>query len=336
MSSVFSVVSFLLLLPKHSRDKNSAQAILYSNAGHVNQAKNGITVCASCRQPLAGRYCSHCGEEALDPRALTVRHFITHTVVEVLDLDSKIWRTLRNLIFRPGFLTAEYCAGRRQLYIKPVRLLIIAIIAYALLTRAAGGMQVSLFIGGLVLSIAPTAVPEGASVTETVQRIDRFGILENVLAAKEKSADLTSDAARERFHRRLERFVEPLSFANVLLLGFVLYAFFRRERPLFAQHGVFSMHLVSFVMFSSLMFLPLPWLVRVNQSAVVLTIILVGVIWQFAYLAVAIRRFYFGKDLRRFRPGLLATSAALLIYVLNSAFVTGVQLLGGALALWRF
>ena len=31
-----------------------------------------------------------------------------------------------------------------------------------------------------------------------------------------------------------------------------------------------------------------------------------------------------------------ATAAALLIYLLNSAFVTGVQLLGGVLALWKF
>lgn len=293
-------------------------------------------MCASCRQPLAGRYCSHCGEEALDPRALTVRHFIKHTLVEALDLDGKIWRTLRKLMLRPGFLTAEYWAGRRQLYIKPVRLLVIAIITYAVLTQGSGGLQVSLFIGGLVLSIAPTAVPEGASVRETVQRIDRFGILENLLAAKEKTTDVTSDAARERFHRRLERFAEPLSFANVLLLALVVYALFYRERPLFVQHGVFSMHLVSFVLFSSLMFLPVPRLMQVDQSAMVLTIILVGVIWQFVYLAVAIRRFYFGKDARRFRTGFLAAATAFLIYLLNSVFVTGVQLLGGVLALWRF
>jgi hypothetical protein len=49
---------------------------------------------------------------------------------------------------------------------------------------------------------------------------------------------------------------------------------------------------------------------------------------------VAIRRFYFANDIRRFRPWIIATAAAVLVYVLNSLFVTTVQLLGGALALW--
>jgi hypothetical protein len=33
-------------------------------------------------------------------------------------------------------------------------------------------------------------------------------------------------------------------------------------------------------------------------------------------------------------PGLVATVSAFLIYLVNSAFVTGIQMLGGALALW--
>jgi len=60
----------------------------------------------------------------------------------------------------------------------------------------------------------------------------------------------------------------------------------------------------------------------------------VGIAWQFAYLAIAVRRFYFGNDRRRAQPLLLAIGAAALVYILNSAFITGVQLLGGLVALW--
>jgi hypothetical protein len=297
-------------------------------------AKPNEAVCASCAQPLAGRYCSHCGEETLHPDHLTVRHFITHTLAqETLDLDGKLWRTFRNLLFRPAFLTAEYSCGRRRPYIRPLRLLVTAIVLYALLTQ--GGLQVSLFVGPLVLSVAPAAVPEGATISETVTRIDRFGLLRNLLADKEKSGGLTSEAVREKFHRHLENFAQPLSFANVLLLALVLYPLFRRRRPLFVDHAAFSMHFVSFVLFSSLLFLPVPQMIRAGWSAIVPTAILIVVLWQFAYLAVAIRRFYFGEDQRRIQPGLWAAAAALLLYVLNSAFITGVQLLGGLLALWR-
>src|SRR5205809_6737743 len=89
-------------------------------------------LCASCSQPLTGRFCSNCGEEAHDPTSLTVRHFLTHTLAhETLHIDGKIWRTLRLLFFKPGFLAAEYAAGRRRPYVNPVRIFLIAIVAYA-------------------------------------------------------------------------------------------------------------------------------------------------------------------------------------------------------------
>lgn len=287
--------------------------------------------CASCRQPLTGRYCAHCGEKVLDPDALTVRHFIIHTLVdELIHLDGKFWRTLRSLMFRPGFLTGEYSAGRRRLYVGPVRLLITTIITYALLTQ--GGLLVTLSIYRLHLSIAPTAVPGNVSVADTVTRIDRFGVLANLLAAKGKSADITSEAVRARFHSKLNQFAQPLSFANVLLLALALYLVFQRKRRLLVDHAVFSMHLVSFVLVSSLALLPAVWLMETNHGAG-LAIILGVTVWQFAYLTIAVRRFYFGSDVGSARPRLYAIAAALLIYVLNSAFITGVQMLGGAIAL---
>ena len=294
--------------------------------------KAGVLQCASCAAPLSGRFCARCGEEAFDPAALTVRHFITHTLLhETLHLDGKIWRTVRNLAFRPGFLAAEYCAGRRRLYVNPLRLLITAIIVYALLTR--GGFVFTLRIGVVNLSVVPAAIPEGSNVVRTVNRIDGYGILKNLLLAKEQSGELSSEEATRKFHSRLEKFAEPLSFANVILLAAALYAIFKRKRPLFVEHAVFSMHFLSFALFSAVaLFLPGLWVLQSGHQTAGFGMVLVGVIWQFAYLSVAIRRFYFTT--RGMGVGLLSAVAALALYILNSAFVTGVQLIGVALALW--
>ena len=290
--------------------------------------------CVSCGAALAGRFCSECGEEVLDPHHQSLRYFFAQTVFHGLtEVDGKIWRTLRRLMFSPGDLPAEYAAGRRRLYVNPLRLLVTAIIVYALATR--GGLQVSMFLGPVTLSVAPTSVREGASIEETVQRIDRFGLLRPLLEWKKSSADLESESARERFHAALERVAEPLSFANVVMLAIALYAIFHRRRRLFAEHGAFSLHFLSFVLFSSLVFALVPLLMKWGWSQIVLPLLLPVVVWQFAYLAIAIRRFYLGADGRRVRPALLASVAALLIYLLNSAFITGVQVAGGAFALWR-
>jgi hypothetical protein len=54
-------------------------------------------------------------------------------------------------------------------------------------------------------------------------------------------------------------------------------------------------------------------------------------LWQFAYLAAAIRRFYLANG--RWGARLLSVCAAILLYVLNTAFMTGVQIVGAAIAL---
>ena len=57
-------------------------------------------------------------------------HELTH---EILNVDGKIFRSLRLLLTRPGFLTREIFAGRRASYVSPLRLYLVAsVLAFAL------------------------------------------------------------------------------------------------------------------------------------------------------------------------------------------------------------
>ncbi|GAA5445896.1 hypothetical protein Misp06_04103 [Microbulbifer sp. NBRC 101763] len=79
--------------------------------------------CANCQTELLGPHCYSCGQ----PIKGMVRHFssvIGDLFDTLLALDSRIWKTLPPLLFKPGFLTAEYFAGRRVRYVSPVRLFI--------------------------------------------------------------------------------------------------------------------------------------------------------------------------------------------------------------------
>ncbi|PKL99759.1 MAG: hypothetical protein CVV17_08830, partial [Gammaproteobacteria bacterium HGW-Gammaproteobacteria-7] len=79
--------------------------------------------CGNCGAELLGEHCYRCGQ----PVKGLVRHF-TSIVGDFLDsvfeLDGRIWRTLPPLLFRPGWLSAEYFAGRRVRYVSPVRLMV--------------------------------------------------------------------------------------------------------------------------------------------------------------------------------------------------------------------
>src|SRR5258708_5150044 len=134
---------------------------------NVETTTPGMERCVSCDASLSGPYCSRCGERALEPEALTLRHFLVHTVAhELLHVDGALWRTVRLLFVRPGRLSLEYAAGRRRPYINPFRLLLVAIVAYTLMT--ASGFGVTLNFRPVKVGIAPPPIQRGRSLQDTL------------------------------------------------------------------------------------------------------------------------------------------------------------------------
>lgn len=89
--------------------------------------------CLNCGEPLQGPYCHACGQ----PVKGMVRHLrsIVHDFLDtVLEYDSRIWRTLAPLYFRPGHITLEYLAGRRMRFVSPFRLFfVLTVVAFLVL-----------------------------------------------------------------------------------------------------------------------------------------------------------------------------------------------------------
>jgi hypothetical protein len=93
---------------------------------------------------------------------------------------------------------------------------------------------------------------------------------------------------RARFHQLVDRFAEPLSFANVIVLAVVLHAMFHTRRPLFVQHGVFGMHSMTVVLLSTPLVLPVLWLLARDYERAALAGIFAVIAWQFGYLVAAV------------------------------------------------
>jgi hypothetical protein len=77
--------------------------------------------CLNCGTTVAGRYCQNCGQENLHPKE-SAWHLIVHFFNDVTHFDGKLFSTLKFLITKPGFLTAEYMRGRRAAYLNPIRM----------------------------------------------------------------------------------------------------------------------------------------------------------------------------------------------------------------------
>lgn len=286
-------------------------------------------MCASCGHPSDGRYCARCGEERLDPRKLTVWYFVSHTLVsEVADLDGKIWRTLRLLLFRPAFLALEYSAGRRKPYVQPLRVLLTAMIVYALSTQGGVGFTIGIPRSEIKLSTVPAPFPAGKSIDSTLYTIDRFDVLRRMYEEKQGPVERAQADVQQLFSGSLNAAATLLTFISVVLLATVLYAGFHRRRRLFVENVVFSMNYFSFVFVS---FLPVVLAMKLKLTFA-LPLLFAFQLWQLTYLAVSIRRFYL-PDSQKVIAWPAAAALALLLYVLNSFFITAVQFTAGAVAI---
>ncbi len=98
--------------------ETAAEEIIAQNENATSAQE--VRTCPDCGWMGAGNYCANCGEE-MEPYLPKVRQFFHELASEFLALDSKIVRTIPAL-FRPGFLTQEYLAGRRKKYLLPWRL----------------------------------------------------------------------------------------------------------------------------------------------------------------------------------------------------------------------
>jgi uncharacterized protein DUF3667 len=88
--------------------------------------------CKNCDALLAGRFCCNCSQ-ASDVHVPTTMELMHELLEGITHSDSRLWRTLKTLWFKPGKLTAEFVAGRRVTYLPPFRLYLILSIVFFLL-----------------------------------------------------------------------------------------------------------------------------------------------------------------------------------------------------------
>jgi hypothetical protein len=69
----------------------------------------------------------------IEPRDLSVRHYLEDIFNAFTSLDGKVWRTVRLVAQAPGGLSRAYMEGRRSPYLKPVSIFFLANVLYFLL-----------------------------------------------------------------------------------------------------------------------------------------------------------------------------------------------------------
>ena len=244
----------------------------------VAEAEDTGARCRACAQPLAGPYCHECGERRPRPEDESLAAFLRDQFHEVTSADGRLWRSVRAL-FVPGKLTEEYFAGRRGLYVRPVRVFLVLNVVFFLWVGWFGG-------GGFV------------GDADIYRSNWRFAALMAEAAAQSGVADNVYDVA---FSARARALAPTLIAVLIPLFALVLALVLAPARPSFVRHVVFATHYVAVLMASTVLAstaLAIPLLViRALTGAVaynlddsvLLPVLLV--LWS-AYLVVGVRRAY--------------------------------------------
>ena len=84
----------------------------------------GAAHCLNCGSSLRGQYCGSCGQRARN-RLISLWELVSDAFGDLLEIDSRLWRTLIPLLRHPGLLTSDYLQGRRARYMPPFRMYLV-------------------------------------------------------------------------------------------------------------------------------------------------------------------------------------------------------------------
>lgn len=230
-----------------------------------------MTACTNCGVEAADVFCARCGEKQPDHHDYKLTHVAGHAFHELVHLDSKLFITLRHLVARPGFLTAEYFAGRKTRYIAPLRL------------------YLTLFFLSFVISTAykPLSIYSASNMA----RLDKKGAVGGLMDKVAKKKNLTREQVAEKIEQKWHAAVSSLQLLNVILIAGILALAFLRTTHYYAEHLVFTMHFLSFAAILTIVSWPLRFFAGLGTTAGELLNVATSLV-MFGYLALAMRRFY--------------------------------------------
>lgn len=251
--------------------------------------------CPACRAPLIGEFCHLCGEQRFDPSSLSLRRFAAKSFQELVDLEhSKIFRTFKSLFLRPGFLTNEFLAGRRSLYLSPLKVVLVT-------------FAVSFF---LYTFYRPVAVYDVRTMIDN----DWTGQWAKVIGEMAAGKGATVDAFIAAVNEKWQFYMSLLQLSTVLFCAALLQLLYLLSRRYFVEHLVFSMHFFSFTYAVPVVLWPLYLLVGVGVSTASLTLSVAVVAGIVVYLFFAMRVVYGGsKRMTLLKAGALYLGSYLLM-----------------------
>lgn len=80
--------------------------------------------CTNCEHPVGGNFCANCGQSTKNIR-ISLAGLFSEVLDTYFNLNSKLFLSIKPLLFKPGQLTLAFIEGKRVSFLPPFRMYIV-------------------------------------------------------------------------------------------------------------------------------------------------------------------------------------------------------------------
>lgn len=254
--------------------------------------------CQNCGYRDRGNFCSNCGQSFTElNRPLKD---ILAEVGDIVNLDRRIIRSIFPFLFKPGFLTREYLAGKRKTYMSPFRLYLLLSLLFFFLAQAtskriteAGDDWVSISTDTLNTGVKDDSLAIELLRNDSIFKVDIDSLDVNKSVRKAKRRKRLREGAIDALTNKtifLQNFYRTISYVLFLLMpvfALLLKLLYIRRRVFYIEHLMFSINMHSYMLLVFSLMIILSLIIKENGEYIALIFILVPV-----YFTAGMKRFY--------------------------------------------
>ncbi len=305
---------------------------------------NKNTICKNCGTDITGLYCSSCGQKNVEKNT-SLKALFQDVFSELFSVDSKVLRSLKPLLFKPGELSLDYINGKRDSYIKPFRLYLFSSLLFFFVAfldlgddsetnRTAINEQDST----ATYALSDTLDPDG----QLVIHLDTGGIRLSYFPPENRLVDVPEDTTspsfldkkfenmtygellekEDRLSTSFKDSIPNIMFVLVPVFAFVFKLLYIRQKRFYTGHLIFVFHTHAFFFILLLFYTILGF---VFDSEIFQSILLGLTVFSFfVYIFVAMRCvFQQSIVVTLVKLGILVFSYVLIISLSLLAFIFG-------------
>ena len=245
--------------------------------------------CDNCFTSLQGDFCHQCGQEKKS-YIRNVSGVVTEFFGEFSNWDTRVWRTLVPLWFRPGYLSRRYVDGHRVPYVPPLRLyLFTSIIAFLIFAKLLPDTSVIETPVNTATGQTTNNAGQGRTVwAEVMTELNQDLKQDQQASPFDSKISFLSDEAQQEFDAKvaaisanpklaINKFFSlapQMMFVLLPLFALLLKLLYIRSNRYYMEHLIVALHSHSFILQFSVLYLALqtlsqhiswPWLVTPLQ-----------------------------------------------------------------------